>query len=147
MDKEAWHAAIHGVTKSRTRLSNLSDLIWMDTCICMAESLHCSSVTHDIVNQLYCFSRVWLCNPMDCSLPGSPISGILQARILEWVSMPSSRGSSQLWDRTHVSYISCIDRWVLYHQYHLGSLFSLYYCKILSHKPCTFQWPGKSDLS
>ena len=34
-------------------------------------------------------------NPMDCRLPGSSVSGILQARILEWVAMPSSRGSSQ----------------------------------------------------
>ena len=32
-----------------------------------------------------------LCNPMDCSPPGSCVHGILQARILEWVSMPSSR--------------------------------------------------------
>ena len=36
-----------------------------------------------------------LCNPMDCSPPGSSVHGILQARILEWVAMPSSRGSSQ----------------------------------------------------
>ena len=36
-----------------------------------------------------------LCDPIDCSPPGSPIHGILQARILEWVAMPSSRGSSQ----------------------------------------------------
>ena len=41
------------------------------------------------------FSHVWLCDPMDCSLPGSSVDGILQARILEWVVMPSSRGSSQ----------------------------------------------------
>ena len=34
-----------------------------------------------------------LCDPMDCSLPGSSVHGILQARILEWVAMPSSRGS------------------------------------------------------
>ena len=34
-----------------------------------------------------------LCNPVDCSLPGSPVHGILQARILEWVAMPSSPGS------------------------------------------------------
>ena len=40
------------------------------------------------------FGRVWLCDPMDCSLPGSSVHGILQARILEWVAMPSSRGSS-----------------------------------------------------
>ena len=36
-----------------------------------------------------------LCNPMECSPPGSSVHGILQARILEWVAMPSSRGSSQ----------------------------------------------------
>ena len=47
--------------------------------------------------------------------------GILQARILEWVAMPSSRGSSQPSDGTHVSYVSCIGRRALYHQRHLGS--------------------------
>ena len=36
-----------------------------------------------------------LCNPMDCSQPGSSVHGIFQARILEWVPMPSFRGSSQ----------------------------------------------------
>ena len=36
-----------------------------------------------------------LCNPMDCSPSGSPVSEILQARILEWVALPSSRGSSR----------------------------------------------------
>ena len=35
-----------------------------------------------------------LCDPMDCSLPGSSDQGILQARTLEWVPLPSSRGSS-----------------------------------------------------
>ena len=35
-----------------------------------------------------------LCDPMDCSPPGSSVHGILQARILEWVAMPTSRGSS-----------------------------------------------------
>ena len=59
-----------------------------------------------------------LCNPMDCSPPGSSVHGFLQARILEWVAMPSCRGSSQPRDWTHVSYISCTGRWVLYH--HLG---------------------------
>ena len=39
-----------------------------------------------------------LCNPMDCSLPGSSVYGILQARILECVAKPSSRRSSQPWD-------------------------------------------------
>ena len=44
-----------------------------------------------------------LCNPMDYSLPGSSVHGILQARILEWTAMSSSRGSSQPRDRTQVS--------------------------------------------
>ena len=51
-----------------------------------------------------------LCNPMDCSLPGSSVQGVLQARILEWVAIPSSRGSSQPRDQTHVSCGSCIGR-------------------------------------
>ena len=46
-----------------------------------------------------------LCNPMDCSPPGSSVHGILQARILEWVAMPSSRDSSQPRDQTQVSYL------------------------------------------
>ena len=46
----------------------------------------------------------------------APLSmGILQARILEWVAMPSSRGSSQPRDWTHVSYVFCTGRWILYH--------------------------------
>ena len=53
-----------------------------------------------------------LCDPMDCRPPGSPVRGILQARILEWVGVPF-RGSSPPRDRAHVSYVSCIDRWVL----------------------------------
>ena len=49
---------------------------------------------------------------MDCSQPGSSAHGILQARILVWVAMPSFRGSFQPRDWTSVS---CIDRWILYH--------------------------------
>ena len=48
--------------------------------------------------------------PMDCTLPGSSVHGILQARILEWVAMPSSRGASQPGDQTCVSYVSCTGR-------------------------------------
>ena len=43
-----------------------------------------------------------LYNPIDCSLPGSSIYGILQARILEWIAIPFSRGSSQPRDQTWV---------------------------------------------
>ena len=52
---------------------------------------------------------------MDCNLPGSCVHGILQARILEWVAMPSSRVFSQPRDQTHISYVSYIGRQVLYH--------------------------------
>ena len=40
------------------------------------------------------FSRVWLCDPVDCSLPGFSVHGIPQARMVEWVAISSSRGSS-----------------------------------------------------
>ena len=49
--------------------------------------------------------RPTLCNPMDCSLPGSSVHGILQARILEWAAISFSRGSSQPRDGNGVSCI------------------------------------------
>ena len=49
-----------------------------------------------------------LCDPRDCSPPGSSSHGIFQARILEWVAISSSRGSSQPRNSTHSSYTSCI---------------------------------------
>ena len=53
---------------------------------------------------------------MDCIALQAPLStGILQARILEWVAMASSRGSSQPKDQACVSHVSCIGRQVLYH--------------------------------
>ena len=71
-----------------------------------------------------CAKSLQLCltlyDPMNCSLPDSSIHGILQARILEWVALSPSRGSSPPRDQTRVSY-HCISRWVLYHQRHLGS--------------------------
>ena len=54
-------------------------------------------------------------DPMEYNLPSSSVHGILQARILEWVAIPSNRRSSQPKDRTHISYVSCIGRQVLYH--------------------------------
>ena len=51
-------------------------------------------------------SCLTLCDPMDCSPPGSSVHGILQARILEWVAISFSRGSSQLSDQTQVSHIA-----------------------------------------
>ena len=49
---------------------------------------------------------------MDYSSPDSSVHGILQAGILQWFAMPSSRGPSRLGDRTCVS---CMSRWILYH--------------------------------
>ena len=63
-------------------------------CVC-AESLHLCQA-------------LWTVAP-----PGCSVHEIVQARILEWVAMPSSRGSSTPRDWNHVSYIYCIDRWVL----------------------------------
>ena len=63
-----------------------------------------------------------LWDPRDCSSPGSSVHVISQARILEWVAIFFSRGSSQPRDRTCIFYVSCIGRWVLYHLGHLRSL-------------------------
>ena len=59
-------------------------------------------------------SCLTLCNTMDCNPPDSSVHGILQARILEWVAISSSRGSSQPRHPTLISYVSCISRRVLY---------------------------------
>ena len=56
-----------------------------------------------------------LCEPMDYSPLGSSVHGILQGRLLEWVAIPSSRGSSQPRDQTRVSCVSWTVRWILYH--------------------------------
>ena len=74
MDRYAWSAAVHGVTKSQTRLSDWTELNW---CICMCVYL------------LLC--RVRLCNPTHYSFPGFSVDGILQERILECVAIPFSR--------------------------------------------------------
>ena len=64
--------------------------------------LHLIQVNTSAVTQ----SCPTLCNPMDCSLPGSSIHGVFQARVLEWVAISFSRASSQLRDQTRVSHIA-----------------------------------------
>ena len=68
---------------------------------------------------VYCYLAaklyLTLCNPMDSSLPGSSVHGISQARILEWVAISFSQRSSRPRDQTHVSYVFCIGKQVLYH--------------------------------
>ena len=71
-----------------------------------------------------------LCDIMDCSTPRPPRL-LFRARILEWVIISSSRGSSQPRDQTRISYASCISRWVLYLNHLLTGIF-LYIEKVLS---------------
>ena len=58
----------------------------------------------------------------ECSqAPGSSVHGMFQARILEWVTISFSRGSSWPWDQSWVSCTSCAGKQILYHEQHLGS--------------------------
>ena len=72
------------------------------------QSMSCASVSAKSIQ-----SYLTLCNPMDCNLPGSSVHGILKARILEWVAMPSSRRIFQTQgSNPHIFYVSCSHRWV-----------------------------------
>ena len=99
VDGGPWWAAVYGVTQSWTRLKRLS-------------------IARILSGGLVAQSCRTLCDPVDCSPLGSSVRGILQARILKWIAIPSSRGSSRPRDQTHISYVSCIGRQVLYHLYH-----------------------------
>ena len=55
---------------------------------------------------VYAKLRLTHWDSMDCNPPGYPAHGFMQERILEWVAMPSPRGSSPPRDQTHVSYIA-----------------------------------------
>ena len=70
------------------------------------DSTQCSAVPCCGAKSLQLYST--LCDLMDCSLSCSSVHGILQARILEWIAISSSRGSSQLRDWTRVPWVSCI---------------------------------------
>ena len=67
--------------------------------------------------------RAQLCptlyDPMDCDPPGSPVREIFQTRILEWVAIASSKGSSLPRDWTYISRVSCIGKQILYQFRHL----------------------------
>ena len=69
--------------------------------------------------QVYVHAVTQLCltfwDSRNCSRPGSSVHEVFQARILEWLAMPTSRGSSQPRDQTCVSCISCTGRQILYH--------------------------------
>ena len=69
-------------------------------CLCLYSCPACFSFLSEAIQ-----SCLTLCNPMDWSLSGSSIHGIFQARVLEWVAISFSRGSSQPRDQTQVSRI------------------------------------------
>ena len=77
--------------------------------------LHCEPLPISLNTHNFCClvgkfcANLWV--PMDSILPGSSVHGISQARILEWVVIPFSRGSS--WPRDW-TWVSCIGRWILY---------------------------------
>ena len=73
-----------------------------------------SGLGHHIIIWSYLVSELCLtlCDPMDCTLPGSSVHGISQARILEWAAISFSRTSSQ---PRHQIHISCTGRQILYH--------------------------------
>ena len=73
------------------------------------------SEIHPSITFACMLSHVWLCDPMGCSLPGSSVHGIFQARILEWVAIYYSRRSSLPKSWILVSCISCTGRQILYH--------------------------------
>ena len=75
------------MSSGRVPISDTQRFIYLYTC------MHAKSLQ----------SWLTLCDPMDCSPPGSSVYGILQTRILEWVAMPFSKGTSQFRDQTRVS--------------------------------------------
>ena len=94
MDREAWRAAIHGVAKSQTRLR--TELNWTDVLV----SQLCPTLLQP--------TRWIAAHQVDCSTPGFSVHGIFQARILEWVAISFSKGSSWSRDWTHTFCVSCI---------------------------------------
>ena len=97
-----------------------SHMVQIRSHILQVKILHATTKTWPRV--YVCSVGFTLCHTMVCSPLGFSVPGIFKARILEWVAIPFSRRSSPPRDQTHVSSISCIGRWILYHQRHLGSI-------------------------
>ena len=68
------------------------DNIGVCVCVCVCVRAHARALSHSVVSNS--------CDPIDFSLPGSSVHGIVQARILEWVAMTSFSGSSRFRDQT-----------------------------------------------
>ena len=111
-------SGIRSIIKGKTKWKT-PELALSPTVNILSESAEAISYPEFNAKSLQSYLTLW--NPMNCSLPGFSVYGILQARILKWVAKSSSRGSSPSRNQTHVSYISCIDKRVLYHRCHLGN--------------------------
>ena len=89
---------------------NISSLsLYMCVCVCVCVYTHTHTYMHACEKKVKVFIAQLcpiFCDPWDCSLPDSSVQGILQARILEWVVIPFSRGSYRPRDQTQVSYIA-----------------------------------------
>ena len=88
---------------------SVNSYAWLIKIISLSDNNKDISIFIDIFCAKSLQSCPILCDPMDCSPPGSSVLGILQARILEGIAMPSSRGSSQPRDRTYISL--CLLHW------------------------------------
>ena len=107
----AWFYPHKGNAENHTQMNSAHRMHKISVCTTQTSTSHLSSPRVGSRACLFsCFSCVWLCDTMDCSLPGSSVHGILQARILEWVAGLSSRGSSPPKDWTWVSCVFCIAR-------------------------------------
>ena len=78
--------------------------LWSSVCVCVCVCVWVHT---------HAQSCLALCNPMDCSPLASSVHGIFQVRILEWLAISYSRGSSQPRDQTCLSCVSCIGRQIL----------------------------------
>ena len=103
---------------------------------------HMTSSEHLCAHAKRLHSCPTVCDPTDYSLQVSSVHGILHTRILEWVAIPSSGGSSRLKERTRIPHVSCTGRWTLYHWHHLGSPGHLHWAsfqfsgRLTSRLPC-----------
>ena len=124
----------------------------MPTLNCPSFDLYSDTVFHLMIRMILGYwliiysVHLFTCDPMDCSLPGSSVHGILQARILEWVVIPFSRESSQPRDWT---WISCIvggfftvwaTREAPFHRYYVNNR------DVLSPSTDTFEMKSSSVL-
>ena len=119
----------------------------VDTCClcarCRYTALMCAHVCVCMRVCSVAQSCLTLFDPRDYSPPGSSVHGILQARILEWVVISFSRGSSWPRDRT---WVSCIGRWIHYHWFTREAQLQEHACLIFQFSFCRKSWAGLTAI-